>query len=262
MASVARVRRIALQQVWCNAVNCCCTAAILAGEPAIPRARTASASGFASMLYQFGHDEVAAQDVGQAEPGLQLLRLHDAVAQPVHCVRDHHRPLEQRGFQRGRAARDQRRGRTRRAPRASGRSTIVRPSPSPAALAASSIAARQAGSAGTTHRMPGRAWRTRTAASKNPGPGTAPRSHGCPAGWPAPRHPPAGPTRAARPRGRAPWGSRQRADARHTSPRSHAAPAIAARTETGTAHGPRCAGSGGCGRAARPRSTGRRNAPS
>jgi hypothetical protein len=59
------------------------------------------------VLQQLGHDEIAAQNVGQAHPGLQLLAAHEAPTQRVHVVANDHGALEQRRLQRGRAAGDQ-----------------------------------------------------------------------------------------------------------------------------------------------------------
>ena len=59
-------------------------------------------------LDEFRHRELAEQDVGQTDPGLQFHPFHHLPAQRVHGVADHHRTLEQRRFERGGAAGHQR----------------------------------------------------------------------------------------------------------------------------------------------------------
>ena len=61
----------------------------------------------AIVLQQFGHRHLAQQDIGQPDPGLQGLPLHQLPAEGVHAVADHHRPLVQRCLQGGGAAGDE-----------------------------------------------------------------------------------------------------------------------------------------------------------
>ena len=232
--------------------------------PASPARAAASASRRGGVLQQLGHHEIAAQDVGQADPGLQLLAPHDLPGQPVHVVGNHHGALEQRRLQRGRAAGDQRHvaGGQHGVRLAVDDLQLRRPGPRPARPARSR--SRSAGTAGTTNLIAGLrplhkgCSLERNAAARYCDFGcAAARQDGhhrvvCAAG-PAP--PGGGPVRLHAE-------SRWPADGRHRWRQCRAAPAARARTERCTAHGRRCGGSSRPARRARPRPRGRRNAPS
>ena len=85
IASVAR-RAVSRRSRWCSSVKRAASASARGRRRrARPAQRRPAPGRVASPWMQLGHDEVAAQDVGQADPGLVAHALHDLPAQG--CMR-------------------------------------------------------------------------------------------------------------------------------------------------------------------------------